>query len=177
LDSESELVVQEALDNILASKKITTVIIAHRLSTIRHADRINVLVNGDLKETGTHDNLMAKEDGYYRALVLKQDGKGEVESGVSSDFACAVDRQALKAPVGSNNLWSDGPIHINFRDVTFAYPTRPSKVVLNGFNLEVKKGQTVALCGPSGQGKIMIQLYFGRQGSLFLSSIFSELSR
>jgi ATP-binding cassette, subfamily B (MDR/TAP), member 1 len=172
LDSESELVVQEALDNILASKKITTVIIAHRLSTIRHADRINVLVDGDLKETGTHDNLMTKEDGYYRALVWKQDGKGGIESGVSSGFDSTVELQALKVPVGSNNLSSDGPVHINFRDVTFAYPTRLSNVVLNGFNLEVKKGQTVALCGPSGQGTFMIQLYFGRHASVFLSSIF-----
>jgi serine/threonine protein kinase len=48
LDSESELVVQEALDNVLAAQKRTTVIIAHRLSTIRNADSASV-IHRDLK--------------------------------------------------------------------------------------------------------------------------------
>lgn len=156
LDSESELVVQEALDNILATKKITTVIIAHRLSTIRNADVINVLVSGEVKESGTHAELMTKEDGYYRKLVLKQDGKGDESSLPSSGNPSAVDLTKLDDEgQGVFNLAKpvDGMVHIEFKDVTFAYPTRPTKMVLKGFNLQIMKGQTVALCGPSGQGE------------------------
>jgi ATP-binding cassette, subfamily B (MDR/TAP), member 1 len=156
LDSESELVVQDALDNILASKKITTVIIAHRLSTIRNADKINVLVGGEIKESGTHNELMAKEDGYYLKLVLKQDGPGNRTSMVASS--------SFKSEENLTQLDVDKPMidvvdidsataHITFNDVVFSYPTRQSKIILNGFNLKIYKGQTVALCGPSGGGE------------------------
>ncbi len=69
LDSESEMLVQEALDNLMKDK--TTFVIAHRLSTIRHADRIVVLKNGCLVETGTHDELIEKE-GQYKKLYRIQ---------------------------------------------------------------------------------------------------------
>jgi subfamily B ATP-binding cassette protein MsbA len=69
LDSESEMLVQEALDHLMEGK--TTFVIAHRLSTIRHADRIVVLKNGYLVETGTHDELIEKE-GEYKKLYRIQ---------------------------------------------------------------------------------------------------------
>lgn len=69
LDSESEMLVQEALDHLMKDK--TTFVIAHRLSTIRHADRIVVLKDGCLVETGTHDELMEKE-GQYKKLYRIQ---------------------------------------------------------------------------------------------------------
>ncbi len=69
LDSESEMLVQEALDHLMKGK--TTFVIAHRLSTIRHADRIAVLRNGCLVETGTHDELIEKE-GQYKKLYRIQ---------------------------------------------------------------------------------------------------------
>lgn len=50
----------------------TTIVIAHRLTTIRNADHILVLENGCVCEEGTHDRLMAKEDGKYQAMVRKQ---------------------------------------------------------------------------------------------------------
>ena len=64
LDSESEKLVQGALDNLMKDK--TTFVIAHRLSTIRHADRIVVLKDGCIIETGTHDELINKESEYKR---------------------------------------------------------------------------------------------------------------
>ncbi|KAK9039526.1 hypothetical protein V6N11_014724 [Hibiscus sabdariffa] len=70
LDSESERIVQEALDN--ASIRRTTIIVAHRLSTIRHADLIVVLQDGQVMETGSHDELMVNVKGFYSMLVQLQ---------------------------------------------------------------------------------------------------------
>ncbi|CAB9507684.1 Leptomycin B resistance protein pmd1 [Seminavis robusta] len=89
LDSESELIVQEAIDNVLAQKRLTTVIIAHRLSTIRNADVIAVVVDGGIVETGTHDQLMAKQNSYYRKLIEKQELKPKRTQ--SSSICASVD--------------------------------------------------------------------------------------
>ncbi|XVF58166.1 hypothetical protein PTKIN_Ptkin07bG0041500 [Pterospermum kingtungense] len=70
LDSESERIVQEALNK--ASIGCTTVIIAHRLSTIRHADLIAVVQDGQVMEIGSHDDLMVSENGFYPMLVKLQ---------------------------------------------------------------------------------------------------------
>uniref|UniRef100_A0A8C6NXX3 ATP-binding cassette, sub-family B (MDR/TAP), member 4 n=1 Tax=Nothobranchius furzeri TaxID=105023 RepID=A0A8C6NXX3_NOTFU len=73
LDTESEKVVQDALDQ--ASKGRTCVIVAHRLSTIRNADRIVVFQGGVVVEQGTHQQLLAKK-GVYHMLVTTQLGHG-----------------------------------------------------------------------------------------------------
>lgn len=74
LDAESERIVQQTIDELLAAEKRSTIIIAHRLSTVRHADKIIVLTNEDRRgsrvaEVGTHDELMQKKGGLYRTLV------------------------------------------------------------------------------------------------------------
>jgi ATP-binding cassette subfamily B protein len=66
LDSESERLVQEALNVLMEGR--TSVIIAHRLATVRRADRIYVIQNGQAVEAGTHTELMAREGGLYRTL-------------------------------------------------------------------------------------------------------------
>ncbi|TMW61766.1 hypothetical protein Poli38472_010829 [Pythium oligandrum] len=68
LDTESEKVVQEALDKIVTLQRRTTIIIAHRLSTIRKADKICVVSGGRIAEQGTHTELLAK-NGIYKRLV------------------------------------------------------------------------------------------------------------
>jgi ATP-binding cassette subfamily B protein len=66
LDSESEQLVLQALDGLMAGR--TSFVIAHRLSTVRRADRIYVLKEGQIVEAGNHDELVARENGVYRAL-------------------------------------------------------------------------------------------------------------
>jgi ATP-binding cassette, subfamily B (MDR/TAP), member 1 len=67
LDTESERIVQEALD--LASTSRTAIVVAHRLSTIRNADMIAVMQSGEVKELGSHDELNAIENGLYTSLT------------------------------------------------------------------------------------------------------------
>ncbi|MFN5629327.1 MAG: ABC transporter ATP-binding protein [Bacteroidota bacterium] len=70
LDSESERLVQEALDLLMVGR--TTFIVAHRLSTIRNADLIMVIDKGALVELGSHQELIANENGLYRQLSKLQ---------------------------------------------------------------------------------------------------------
>ncbi len=69
VDSETERLIQLALNELLADR--TAVVIAHRLSTIERADRIMVLSGGVLRESGTHDELLAQRGLYYRLFELQ----------------------------------------------------------------------------------------------------------
>jgi ABC-type multidrug transport system fused ATPase/permease subunit len=70
LDSESERLVQEALEELMKGR--TSIVIAHRLSTIRDADRILVLDKGGIVESGTHEELIADVNGLYHSLSRLQ---------------------------------------------------------------------------------------------------------
>jgi subfamily B ATP-binding cassette protein MsbA len=69
LDAESERLVQEALSNLMKGR--TTLVIAHRLATVRNANRIVVLDGGEVKETGTHDELLRSGGLYSRLYELQ----------------------------------------------------------------------------------------------------------
>lgn len=69
LDTESELLVQEALEHLLAGR--TSLVIAHRLSTIKNADKIIVLSQGKIAETGTHEELMSNKGIYYKLSTMQ----------------------------------------------------------------------------------------------------------
>jgi ABC-type multidrug transport system fused ATPase/permease subunit len=66
LDSKSERLVQEALEELMRGR--TSVVIAHRLSTIRNASSILVLEDGEVVESGSHDELINSQDGLYKKL-------------------------------------------------------------------------------------------------------------
>lgn len=70
LDSESERLVQEGLEQLMKGR--TSIVIAHRLSTIRNADKIVVLESGGVVEQGTHEELMNNGEGTYRKLIEMQ---------------------------------------------------------------------------------------------------------
>lgn len=66
IDTETELLIQTAIENMMVGR--TAIVIAHRLSTIQKADKIIVFDKGEIKEIGTHRQLLAIEDGYYKKL-------------------------------------------------------------------------------------------------------------
>jgi ATP-binding cassette subfamily B protein len=73
LDSESELLIQQAMTRLLRGR--TAIVIAHRLSTVRAMDRILVFDRGRIVEEGTHAELLRSGDGIYRSLFEKQAGE------------------------------------------------------------------------------------------------------
>lgn len=70
LDNKSEAVVQKAIDNLMQDR--TVFVIAHRLSTVQNADKIVVVNDGQIVEEGTHDELLAIDNGAYKALYNAQ---------------------------------------------------------------------------------------------------------
>lgn len=109
LDSESEHIVQEALDNIMIGR--TTVVVAHRLSTVRNADIIAVVQNGEVVESGSHEELMSKgNEGAYTALVKLQETA--VTEPTRKGFECAssgLSRPSVESSlsVGINSIISE----------------------------------------------------------------------
>jgi len=148
LDSESEYVVQEALDHLLGGGNRTTIVIAHRLSTIRNADMIAVVKNGRIVETGTHDELLAINGSEYGKLVEAQAPTKSNPASIISSADIANDDGAAAAVSGVGQ--------ITFRDVHFNYPTRPNIKIFKGLNLNIQTGETLAIVGPSGGGKSTI---------------------
>ncbi len=72
VDTESEMLIQHAIDTLIKGR--TSIVIAHRLSTIRKADKIIVLDRGEIKEIGTHDELL-RNGGFYAKLHEMQFAK------------------------------------------------------------------------------------------------------
>lgn len=69
IDAETERLIQDGLRKLLANR--TSIVIAHRLSTIKQVDRIYVVHHGEIKETGTHEELLKKRGIYYRLYLMQ----------------------------------------------------------------------------------------------------------
>jgi ATP-binding cassette subfamily B protein len=76
VDTESEAMIQYAIDKLIASR--TSIVIAHRLSTIRKASKIIVLDKAEIKEMGTHDELLEKQGFYYQLHKMQFEKQGTV---------------------------------------------------------------------------------------------------
>jgi len=85
VDAETEQLVQQALDRLLADR--TAIVIAHRLSTIERADRIVVLHKGEVREVGTHEELLALGKIYARLYELQYAGLRDGRAGAPADGA------------------------------------------------------------------------------------------
>ena len=70
LDTKTEKKIQQALEQLIRGR--TTIAIAHRLSTLKNADRLVVIENGRVAETGTHKELFSKKDGVYARMAKAQ---------------------------------------------------------------------------------------------------------
>jgi ATP-binding cassette subfamily B (MDR/TAP) protein 1 len=143
----------------------------HRLSTIRNADTIAVVMGGTIVETGTHDELMSQNDTYYKKLVDTQknamaEGTGTNGSMMKTNSSISSVPSSLltnfSGPSESQLGFDKVPIKFHesgaqplivFRNVSFSYPTRPNKLILDRFKLKIYKGETIGLCGISGGGK------------------------
>ncbi|KAJ6331250.1 hypothetical protein OIU76_009763 [Salix suchowensis] len=104
LDSESEKLVQEALDRFMIGR--TTLVIAHRLSTIRKADLVAVLQQGSVSEIGTHDELIAKgENGVYAKLIKMQEAAHEtaLNNARKSSARPSSARNSVSSPIIARN--------------------------------------------------------------------------
>jgi len=156
LDSESEVVVQEALDALLEKGGRTTIMIAHRLSTVRNADTIAVVSEGHVVETGTHDELLAKQGNYY-ALVEAQKAKKK-DDGTDADSTPSSRSGSMLVSEDSSAFGTgDAPgLLMRFKGIHFRYPSRPENQIFRGLDLKVYEGETLALVGPSGHGKSTI---------------------
>ena len=76
IDTESEILIQQAIDKLIYGR--TSIVIAHRLSTIRKANKILVLDKGEIKEIGTHNELLAKQGFYYQLHKMQFEKKEEL---------------------------------------------------------------------------------------------------
>ena len=133
-------------------KQCTTIIIAHRMSTIRNADEIAVIMDGSLVELGSHDELMIKESVHYRNLIEKQRAAPS-QTNINSKLGTVVQETFEDLQTSNSNIENataeNHNYNLEFKDVNFAYLTRPDKLIMNSFNLSTRRGEILALVGPS----------------------------
>ncbi|XP_040374774.1 ABC transporter B family member 11 isoform X1 [Rosa chinensis] len=129
LDTESERVVQEALDRIMVDR--TTIIVAHRLSTVRNADTIAVIHHGTIAEKGPHSELSKDPDGAYSRLIRLQETSSVSEH---SEHTCLSSEKSSPRS-GSRHSFSisnGNPTASGILETTTVEPDVPASVPSEG---------------------------------------------
>ncbi|HEY8021534.1 MAG TPA: ABC transporter ATP-binding protein [Thermoanaerobaculia bacterium] len=96
IDTETEQLIQQALERLLVGR--TSIVIAHRLSTIQRADRILVLHRGEVREQGTHQELLALRGIYYKLYLLQYKDQEAAVGRVAEDARPEIPAGAGRAP-------------------------------------------------------------------------------
>jgi len=118
----------------------TSIIVAHRLSTIQNCDSIAVLCSGSVVEQGSHSALL-KAKGRYWGLVEAQIGLPDQSSRMTEAF------RDVTFPTNSAQDEDGIPPLLSFNNVCFCYPSRPGHDVLKDWNLQIRKGENIAIVG------------------------------
>ncbi|XVF16772.1 hypothetical protein REPUB_Repub10bG0061000 [Reevesia pubescens] len=103
LDAESEYLVQDAMDSLMRGR--TVLVIAHRLSTVQSADSVAVISDGQIAESGTHEELLS-EDGIYTALASKQANDNQSPNRLASDLEPGIGNVIEATNVGLSRVFS-----------------------------------------------------------------------
>jgi len=104
LDTNSERVVHEALE--LASMGRTTIVVAHRLSTVRNANIIVVMQAGEVKELGSHGDLIANENGLYSSLVHLQQTRDSIDTNKVDGTTSQIMSRTFTTASRTRSTWS-----------------------------------------------------------------------
>lgn len=124
-------------------------VIAHRLSTIRNADIIAVVQDGQIVESGSHVDLLAKRGKYFQ-LVEAQSTKPTTT--VSDESITPSSHTPNASEHGFQAASSGRSKIVDIQNCHFSYPSRSGAVVFSNLNLTLFEGETLALVGPSGCG-------------------------
>lgn len=124
---------------------------------------------GKVVEAGAHDDLMERRGEYFNLVQSQTRTKDQQKESTDDESRYSS---------ASEGALLDGHEHplIQFQNVSFSYPTRPNKKVFSKLNLSVKRGENLALVGPSGGGKSSIiallqRFYNPDEGSILVSGV------
>ena len=165
VDAENEAIIQRALDRLMAGR--TTLILAHRLSSVIGADRILVLDDGRVAESGSHDALM-REDGAYRRLMGAQAG----ERGTIAAATVAPHRPDLLASDDTDHAEADGEAADSILRAD-GHSWRATVATLLGFILPWRR--RLALIVTAGIGRVAAYIGVGVVSALAVAAIKRDL--
>jgi len=167
LDTESERVVQKSLDDLMAKQKRTTIVIAHRLSTIRNADRIAVIYDGGVIESGTHEELLKIQGGHYYNMVHARASE-DTSSTTKQPLSGTMDQSHMVQQSSSNATAAKMASDLNSKSVV-----NSAEVVLNANGVDDQNTSDAQDDEPEykvGQGRIW-KLSLPDSGYLLVGSI------
>ena len=122
VDTETELLIRDALHVLMAGR--TTIAIAHRLSTIQDMDKILVLHKGELRESGTHQELLAQRGIYYRLYQLQyKDQETRVERWAVRPEGCSSRRSPMRCTRGLRRAVDRLRLSCGVRRLDFVHAT------------------------------------------------------